>query len=100
MTFDQSQNEGGHAEALPGGGWPVLEGRLPGTSGALAQPGAPPDGAKKRAAGELGRWALSRKGLRRQHPMQRGNPASQSRRSGWNAFSREPGVGTLQVTQP
>jgi hypothetical protein len=53
MRFDQSQNESSHAEALPGGEQPVSEGRSPGPSGALAQQGAPPDGAKSRAAGEL-----------------------------------------------
>jgi hypothetical protein len=38
------------------------EGRSPGPSGTLAQPGAPPDGAKKRAAGELGRSAFALSG--------------------------------------
>jgi hypothetical protein len=84
MGLDQSQNESGRAQALPRGEARLCtrrepkrsvasgvadlqrfgverfeqrrsEARLRRTSGALAQPGAPPDGAKKRAAGELGR---------------------------------------------
>jgi hypothetical protein len=86
MRFDQSQNESSYTEALPGGeagrckrepkrsvatGVADLqrlgverfeqcasEARLWRTSGALAQQGAPPDGAKKRAVGELGRYVL------------------------------------------